>query len=382
MALAHRAVVRAAQVTRHVQTRLSESDRMAKADDSPVTIGDFAAQAVVAATLRDAHAEAKMVNEESSATLRLPGHRGLLEAATRAASIAWPGVTPESLLEAIDFGSGPGAGAGVRGSAGRDGAASYWTLDPIDGTKGFLRGHQYSICLAYVHEGHVAVAALACPNLSAEDPHRPYTDPDPRGLVLLARRDESELPAIVGAGVGGGGGGIEGSGAGGAAPSAPMAAPMMSSTTLEVGRVVSIGRREESAPGALRFVQSYESSHSRGAVREALARRLAALGMPTGEPARIDSQCKYALVSLGRADVFLRVVRDPTYSERIWDHASGALIAEAAGLSVSDVEGRSLRFNDPPALGSRLGILVAPRATHAAALRELPAAMAEAGVRR
>ena len=35
----------------------------------------------------------------------------------------------------------------------------FWTLDPIDGTKGFLRGEQYAVALALVVEGRVVVAA-------------------------------------------------------------------------------------------------------------------------------------------------------------------------------------------------------------------------------
>ena len=41
----------------------------------------------------------------------------------------------------------------------------FWTLDPIDGTKGFLRGEQYAVALALIVGGEVTVAALACPNL-------------------------------------------------------------------------------------------------------------------------------------------------------------------------------------------------------------------------
>jgi 3'(2'), 5'-bisphosphate nucleotidase len=31
----------------------------------------------------------------------------------------------------------------------------HWTLDPVDGTKGFLRGGQYAICLALIEDGIV-----------------------------------------------------------------------------------------------------------------------------------------------------------------------------------------------------------------------------------
>ena len=47
-----------------------------------------------------------------------------------------------------------------------DGGERYWTVDPIDGTKGFLRGQQYAVALAFVVDGEVQVGALGCPNLN------------------------------------------------------------------------------------------------------------------------------------------------------------------------------------------------------------------------
>ena len=45
------------------------------------------------------------------------------------------------------------------------GLGSFWVLDPIDGTKGFLRKEQYAICLCLVKDGTIMVSALGCPNL-------------------------------------------------------------------------------------------------------------------------------------------------------------------------------------------------------------------------
>src|SRR5690606_6420036 len=47
-------------------------------------------------------------------------------------------------------------------------SSRFWTLDPVDGTKGFLRKEQYAIALALLEGGQVVLAALACPNL--QDP--------------------------------------------------------------------------------------------------------------------------------------------------------------------------------------------------------------------
>lgn len=40
-----------------------------------------------------------------------------------------------------------------------------WTLDPIDGTKGFLRGEQYAVCLAFIVDSVVQIGVMGCPNL-------------------------------------------------------------------------------------------------------------------------------------------------------------------------------------------------------------------------
>lgn len=40
-----------------------------------------------------------------------------------------------------------------------------WTLDPIDGTKGFLRGEQYAVCLALIIDSVVELGVIGCPNL-------------------------------------------------------------------------------------------------------------------------------------------------------------------------------------------------------------------------
>ena len=49
------------------------------------------------------------------------------------------------------------------------------------------------------------------------------------------------------------------------------------------------------------------------------------------EGARLDSQCKYAVVARGQADAYLRMPTKKGYVEKIWDHAAGMLIAQEAG---------------------------------------------------
>jgi 3'-phosphoadenosine 5'-phosphosulfate (PAPS) 3'-phosphatase len=97
------------------------------------------------------------------------------------------------------------------------------------------------------------------------------------------------------------------------------------------------------------------------------------------EPARLDSQAKYAVLARGQADVYFRIPAKKGYVEWIWDHAAGAIIAAEAGCAVTDVDGRELDFSKGRKLASNRGILAAPAETHGqilGALRELEAARA------
>ena len=64
------------------QGRLAAGDTLTKGDDSPVTVADFAAQAVVCATLSDALGPIDMVGEEDSSDLRSADRATLLDGVT------------------------------------------------------------------------------------------------------------------------------------------------------------------------------------------------------------------------------------------------------------------------------------------------------------
>jgi 3'(2'), 5'-bisphosphate nucleotidase len=79
---------------------------------------------------------------------------------------------------------------------------------------------------------------------------------------------------------------------------------------------------------------------------------------------RLDSQCKYAVVARGQADVYLRLPSKKGYVERIWDHAAGSLIASEAGCIVTDIAGNPLDFSHGRGLEANKGVVVAPANLH------------------
>ncbi len=321
------AVALASLVCRHAQQEVFSRGRggaITKGDDSPVTFADFASQAVVANALRARLGGVTLVAEEGSAYLRDPEHAAALRSAARVAGLVWPGVGESELLEAIDLGGAepPSNGEG------------FWTLDPIDGTKGFVRGEQYSVCLAYIREGEPVIAALGCPNLPASY-DAPFHARDGAGQLFLA---------------------VQGRGVRVARANAPDDPP----TPLRVAG---------HASGA-RSCRSVDASHSD---HDAATRVLRAVGAG-GEPLRLDSQCKYAVVARGQAEVYLRLPRrGGAYIERIWDHAPGALIAREMGCVVSDVLGRPLDFSKGRGLDANRGVLCCRPEFHEPILRAVEA---------
>ncbi|MGH8584560.1 MAG: 3'(2'),5'-bisphosphate nucleotidase [Gammaproteobacteria bacterium] len=308
------AVADACRVARTVQHGSGPTRRFLKGDQSPVTVADFAAQAVVCRRLQSALGELLLAGEESSADLRGAEHGPMREAVVQAVRQVWPPATEPEVLDAIDLGSHDA------------GAAAYWTLDPVDGTKGFLRGGQYAVSLAFIAAGGVQLGILGCPNLSA-DFARPFSDPDPVGLIYYAVAGQGcwVVPA--------------------------------DDVKLRAERVVAASSTPNST---VRVCESVESSHSRPGDT---ARVVARLG-GAASPARLDSQCKYAVVARGQADAYLRLPARAGYIERIWDHAAGSLIAQEAGATVTDVDGKPLDFSRGQGLCENRGIVCATPRFH------------------
>ncbi len=317
------AVACASRMCKDLQSRLLAGDAIDKADRSPVTIADFASQALVARALRQRLGRRLMVAEEDSQTLRRPESTALLGRVVEAVRTQWPGASEADVLEAVD--------AGCADPAELD-AGGFWTLDPIDGTKGFLRGGQYAVSLAWIEGGAPTVAAMGCPNLSP-DFSRPFDEPDPHGLLFAACAGKGAWRLRLGDPPG------------------------------EREPVHRQGLPDASAPPnrPLRVCESVESGHTSSEDRQ----KVMALVGPTAPPARLDGQGKYAVVAQGQADAYLRLPRPgKRYVEKIWDHAAGDLIAREAGCVVSDIHGRPLDYSHGEVLAANEGIVCADPAIH------------------
>lgn len=277
MEVARAATEDAAAAARFVARTYSadfDEGKIGKADASPVTVADFAVQAIVCKRLLDACPDDPVIAEESADELRKDSR--LLARVTEAVRVVLPSATTEDVCDWIDRGSE------------REYRERVWTLDPIDGTKGFVRRQQYALCLALLEGGVPVAGALACPNLPLS-----LEDPGPSVGTLFC------------ASAGGG--------------AWQMAMPEDGG---DGAARTEIRLRQDLKPeDHLRFCESVEAAHSNHALSEKIAQALSI----TRPPLRFDSQVKYGLMARGDADIYLRLPKfesgvpfGSTYQENIW----------------------------------------------------------------
>ena len=348
-------------------------------------MGDYSAQAVINTILSQAFPEDLIVGEEDATDLRAPNEASQALCARvvqladdilaqppllpLSADIGWEGERAEwglgkrwganALLKAIDRGSHAGGLRSGRASPFLFFLSSnrcflkkkkyrmlycsctlllvtgMWTLDPIDGTKGFLRGGQYAVCLALLVDARVELGVIGCPNLpSIPSPYQSSSSstnentsssnsnsstamPDDdssansgsKGVLFVAVRGRGahQLPLLV--------------------PTTPPRSPPTTSGSPSGDITPRLTRFRLNMPRLalheLSFLESVEKAH---AALDTHARVAARLGVRA--PVRMDSQAKYAALVRGDGGggVYLRLPvagggrggEAGGYQEKIW----------------------------------------------------------------
>lgn len=306
----------------HLSSGLDDKPSITKLDRSPVTVGDYTVQALVNFILSKYFPDDEIVGEEDSSELLNTTDKKHLEQivdftnealkedrlCTAADEERWakfrdqPRLTQDDLVKLIDLGNSVGGE--------QAGNRRFWTLDPIDGTKGFLRGEQYAICLALIVDGQVVLGVLGTPNL----PLRGITCPpgqQPEGVLFFAEK-------------------------GAGAHQRPLDSNVYSEIRMESINELELGR-------VATFCESTESAHSNHHLTVDIATQM---NLDNAyNPIRIDSQAKYCILARGDTHMYFRFPTSPDYQEKIWDHAAGSILVSEAGGIVIDMNERPLDFS-------------------------------------
>jgi len=280
-----------------------------KADQSPVTVADFAVQALVADRLGATFPDDCLVAEEDAAALRTPAGRTTMEAVLAATGRAVPRLDSRRVLDLIDRGRGVPA-------------ERFWTLDPVDGTQGFVRGDQYVVALALIVRGRVELGLLGCPELG-------LSDRDGGGSIACAVRSRGAYHVSL---------------------TGEEFVPLRVSSCRD--------------PRSGQVLRSFEAEHIDLDIFNAIVETLGVEAPPT----LMDSQAKHLVIAAGRADLLIRVPATKSFRDKIWDQAAGSLIIEEAGGRVTDLSGANLDFGTGRFLIRNEGVIASNGLLHTAVL--------------
>ncbi|XP_076922722.1 putative 3'(2'),5'-bisphosphate nucleotidase, mitochondrial [Bidens hawaiensis] len=317
-----------------VKRSLFTSDGMIleKNDQTPVTIADFGVQALISLELGKLFPSIPLVAEEDSAFLR---SNNLVDAVvnvvTDNASCQDKALTQGDVVEAIDrrgeFGPKP---------------ATYWVLDPIDGTLEFVKGSEalYVVGLALVVEGQIVLGVMGCPKWRADKPTSTGHEHEPEPGIIMA--------AHIGCGTWAKG-----------LPNLQNQTVNWTQCLVDGYSLVHKGRfciseSQTSLPLSSLFGSTTDVDNVGD--EEVLL-------LPTC----CGSLCKYLMVASGRASVFIQRTRVDRVI-KVWDHAVGVICVHEAGGKVTDWNGDQLDLAadevERKALFPPGGILVSNNSLH------------------
>jgi len=311
------AAVKASALCEKIRKDLAKQESILKKDKTPVTIADYGSQAIICKLIRERFPNDTIVAEEDSRELRRVDRSNILEQVTQYVNAFVRASSSKEVCSWIDFSS--------------DSITDrFWTLDPIDGTKGFLRGDQYAIALALIENGMVKLGILACPNLYLDVTQRSGG----KGCLFVALKGKGSVEMDING---------------------------MGKRTVSVSKVKN--------PSEAIITESVELDHADHLTHQRLAEKLNILKASI----RMDSQAKYGILARGEATLYLRVpsTAEPGYKENIWDHAAGSIIAEEAGGKVTDVLGNPLDFSCGIKMVKNHGILASNGILHDVILEAL-----------
>jgi 3'(2'), 5'-bisphosphate nucleotidase len=299
----------AAGICQNIQAELVDPKK--KAGREPVTIADYASQALIGNALAENFPDDGVLSEERSEEFMLllnDEQRALVQ---RFITDALGGyVFEEQVCAWLDFGK-------------RKDTERKWIVDPIDGTKGFVAGLHYCVAISLMIGDEPVMGVLASPGFYSDEDN----PPDDLGALTYAYQGAGAYTEALAGG-----------------PREP----------IQVSRVTD--------PRAATMLSSRASGHTDFTFLNDVERYL---HRTQDSPSRnLDSQDKHAMVAMGLGDVYLRIVPEPDFREKLWDHAAGYVIATEAGGRVTDIHGKSLDWSAGTRMDNNRGVLITNRYLH------------------
>jgi 3'(2'), 5'-bisphosphate nucleotidase len=289
-------VILAARATQIVQEFGLQDNTWHKDDNSPVTIADLASQAILLGKIADLFPDERVFAEES--TLSLTRHSNLSRVKEVVEEVLAKTFSIKEIEERINY----------RGNLK---SQNCLYVDPIDGTKGYLKNLFYAVAIARTVDNSLVNSWMAVPC------------------------KEELMPEICGY--------------------------LFNATKTEGVRKISIKSNEDF--GLLPKVDRSKDTES---LRLVASRAHETVDLPTTvenenqvELVSMDSQVKYAALANGVADIYPRKPSRSFGSFFCWDHLPGMLLVQETGGVVTDLTGKVLDWSNGERLTNNLGIFAA-----------------------
>lgn len=289
-------VRRAIELTRTVQHNnfhsLTKESAYKQEATEPVTIADYGAQVIIARALKTYFPEDGVLSEESGEQfLELVDDNDKSNILSLLTQFFDEQITMDQIIEWLNHGKGVQS-------------HRIWTLDPIDGTKGFIGKRHYSVGVGIIEGGQPVGAMMGCPGYGDG-----ISGDDSEGAIFVVH------------------------------PSLWDGVPQQFALDSNAQHAIAVSSRPASH---YKIVQSFVKEHaSKGRMEK--VRELAGLGEALLH--EMDSMEKYALIANGDADLYLRLPRKgSTHDNKVWDHTPGVALVTAAGGIVTDIDGSTLDF--------------------------------------
>ncbi len=285
----------AADATWMVRSEQKEDDNWAKEDKTPVTIADLASQVILLTFIGETYPDDYVFAEESddslSDSVQIERVREIVEQTTNHS------FSTGEIYERLNYRGNPDSNA-------------KWYVDPLDGTKGFVKGLLYAVAIGRTVDNVLDRTWLAVPGKE--------------GILPVV---DKLYWAVKGQG----------------AKMCPL---------LEPDNITDMPHPAVNMDDELQVVGS--RAHGGASLPKPIEEAgIRAKNYP------VDSQAKYAAIAMGIGHIYPRNP-SPSYGKfYMWDHVPGVLIVEETGGVVTDMNGKPLDWSTGERLMNNEGILAA-----------------------
>ncbi|MFX0149082.1 MAG: inositol monophosphatase family protein [Candidatus Hodarchaeota archaeon] len=260
-----------------------------KDDNTPVTLADYASQLFIINELKEKFPKDQIIAEEKFNTYLNKNTQDAIRKCYESLGLDFI----EDVKEILNY----------RGSL----SSRQWTIDPIDGTKGFQENLTYAVGIGFMLKSELCAAVIGVPSYSKSGK-----------AIFIAEKDQGTKASYGN------------------------------------GNFVSVCVSKEENIESARMCRSlhYDKPWVDDFAYLAKIKRFF----------QIDSMAKFCMVADGTADLYIKPLdKNRSYS---WDFLPGTLIVEEAGGIVSDLKGKNVIFKNEKCLANNPGLIASNGILH------------------